>query len=92
MVVLLILKNILEKKAKKYVDLCNKNEIRELAYKWVLFQYKIEELNDFIDTIRAEETLQDDMESENGLFSGQKGNNSLELENSLKEYFINDYI
>ena len=86
------MKNILEKKAKKYVDLCNKNEIRELAYKWVLFQYKIEELNNFIDTIRAEETLQDDMESENGLFSGQKGNNSLELENSLKEYFINDYI
>ncbi len=86
------MENILEKKAKKYVDLCNKNEIRELAYKWVLFQYKIEELNDFIDTIRAEETLQDDMESENGLFSGQKGNNSLELENSLKEYFINDYI
>lgn len=86
------MKNILEKKAKNYVDLCNKNEIRELAYKWVLFQYKIEELNDFIDTIRAEETLQDDMESENGLFSGQKGNNSLELENSLKEYFINDYI
>ena len=86
------MKNILEKKAKKYVDLCNKNEIRELAYKWVLFQYKIEELNDFIDKIRAEETLQDDMESENGLFSGQKGNNSLELENSLKEYFINDYI
>lgn len=86
------MKNILEKKAKKYVDLCNKNEIKELAYKWVLFQYKIEELNDFIDTIRAEETLQDDMESENGLFSGQKGNNSLELENSLKEYFINDYI
>ena len=85
------MKNILEKKAKKYVDLCNKNEIKELAYKWVLFQYKIEELNDFIDTIRAEETLQDDMESENGLFSGQKGNNSLELENSLKEYFINDY-
>ena len=86
------MKNILEKKAKKYVDLCNKNEIKELAYKWVLFQYKIEELNNFIDTIRAEETLQDDMESENGLFSGQKGNNSLELENSLKEYFINDYI
>lgn len=86
------MENILEKKAKKYVDLCNKNEIKELAYKWVLFQYKIEELNDFIDTIRAEETLQDDMESENGLFSGQKGNNSLELENSLKEYFINDYI
>ena len=86
------MKNILEKKAKKYVDLCNKNEIRELAYKWVLFQYKIEELNDFIEMIRAEETLQDDMESENGLFSGQKGNNSLELENSLKEYFINDYI
>lgn len=86
------MENILEKKAKKYVDLCNKNEIRELAYKWVLFQYKIEELNNFIDTIRAEETLQDDMESENGLFSGQKGNNSLELENSLKEYFINDYI
>ena len=86
------MKNILEKKAKKYVDLCNKNEIRELAYKWVLFQYKIEELNDFIDKIRAEETLQDDMESENGLFSGQKGNNSLELENSLKEYFIDDYI
>lgn len=86
------MKNILEKKAKKYVDLCNKNEIKELAYKWVLFQYKIEELNDFIDKIRAEETLQDDMESENGLFSGQKGNNSLELENSLKEYFINDYI
>ena len=86
------MENILEKKAKKYVNLCNKNEIRELAYKWVLFQYKIEELNDFIDTIRAEETLQDDMESENGLFSGQKGNNSLELENSLKEYFINDYI
>lgn len=86
------MKNILEKKAKKYVDLCNKNEIKELAYKWVLFQYKIEELNDFIDIIRAEETLQDDMESENGLFSGQKGNNSLELENSLKEYFINDYI
>ena len=82
----------IKKKAKKYVDLCNKNEIKELAYKWVLFQYKIEELNDFIDTIRAEETLQDDMESENGLFSGQKGNNSLELENSLKEYFINDYI
>ena len=86
------MKNILEKKAKKYVDLCNKNEIKELAYKWVLFQYKIEELNDFIEMIRAEETLQDDMESENGLFSGQKGNNSLELENSLKEYFINDYI
>lgn len=86
------MENILEKKAKKYVDLCNKNEIKELAYKWVLFQYKIEELNDFIDKIRAEETLQDDMESENGLFSGQKGNNSLELENSLKEYFINDYI
>lgn len=86
------MENILEKKAKKYVDLCNKNEIKELAYKWVLFQYKIEELNNFIDTIRAEETLQDDMESENGLFSGQKGNNSLELENSLKEYFINDYI
>lgn len=86
------MKNILEKKAKKYVDLCNKNEIRELAYKWVLFQYKIEELNDFIEMIRAEEILQDDMESENGLFSGSKGNNSLELENSLKEYFINDYI
>ena len=86
------MENILEKKAKKYVDLCNKNEIKELAYKWVLFQYKIEELNDFIEMIRAEETLQDDMESENGLFSGQKGNNSLELENSLKEYFINDYI
>lgn len=86
------MENILEKKAKKYVDLCNKNEIRELAYKWVLFQYKIEELNNFIDTIRAEETLQNDMESENGLFSGQKGNNSLELENSLKEFFINDYI
>ena len=86
------MENILEKKAKKYVDLCNKNEIKELAYKWVLFQYKIEELNNFIDTIRAEKTLQDDMESENGLFSGQKGNNSLELENSLKEYFINDYI
>lgn len=86
------MKNILEKKAKKYVDLCNNNEIRELAYKWVLFQYKIEELNDFIEIIRAEETLQDDMESENGLFSGSKGNNSLELENSLKEYFINDYI
>ena len=86
------MKNILENKSKKYVYLCNKNEIIELAYKWVLFQYKIEELNDFIDKIRAEETLQDDMESENGLFSGQKGNNSLELENSLKEYFINDYI
>lgn len=86
------MKNILEKKAKKYVDLCNNNEIRELAYKWVLFQYKIEELNDFIDMIRTEEILQDDMESENGLFSGSKGNNSLELENSLKEYFINDYI
>lgn len=86
------MRNILEKKAKKYVDLCNNNEIRELAYKWVLFQYKIEELNDFIEIIRAEETLQDDMESENGLFSGSKGNNSLELENSLKEYFINDYI
>ena len=86
------MENILEKIAKKYVDLCNNKEIRELAYKWVLFQYKIEELNDFIEMIRAEETLQDDMESENGLFSGQKGNNSLELENSLKEYFINDYI
>lgn len=86
------MKNILEKKAKKYVDLCNNNEVKELAYKWVLFQYKIEELNDFIEIIRAEETLQDDMESENGLFSGSKGNNSLELENSLKEYFINDYI
>ena len=43
------MENILEKKAKKYVDLCNNKEIRELAYKWVLFQYKIEELNDFID-------------------------------------------
>ena len=86
------MENILEKKAKKYVDLCNNKEVKELTYKWVLFQYKIEELNDFIEMIRAEETLQDDMESENGLFSGQKGNNSLELENSLKEYFINDYI
>lgn len=85
------MENILEKKAEKYVNLCNNKEIRELAYNWVLFQYKIEELNDFIDIIRAKETLQDDMESENGLFSGQKGNNSLELENSLKEYFINDY-
>lgn len=86
------MKNILEKKAKKYVDLCNNKEIKELAYKWVLFQYKIEELNDFIDTIRENKFLQEDLESENGLFSGQKGNNSLELENSLKEYFINDYI
>lgn len=85
------MENILEKKAEKYVNLCNNKEIRELAYNWVLFQYKIEELNDFIDIIREKETLQDDMESENGLFSGQKGNNSLELENSLKEYFINDY-
>ena len=83
------MKNILEKKAKKYVDLCNNKEIKELAYNWVL--YKIEELNDFIDIIREKETLQDDMESENGLFSGIKGSNSLELENSLKEYFINDY-
>ena len=55
------MKNILEKKAKKYVDLCNNKEVKELAYKWVLFQYKIEELNDFIDTIRTEEILQDDM-------------------------------
>lgn len=86
------MKNILEKKAKKYVDLCNNKEIKELAYKWVLFQYKIEELNDFIDTIRENKFLQEDLESENGLFSGQKGNNSLELENSLKEFFINDYI
>lgn len=86
------MKNILEKKAKKYVDLCNNNEIRELAYKWVLFQYKIEELNNFIDKIRQNETLQEDLESENGLFQGNKGNNSLELENDLREYFIKDYL
>lgn len=85
------MKNILEKKAKKYIELCNNKDIKELAYNWVLFQYKIEELNNFIDMIRENEFLQEDLESENGLFSGTKGSNSLELENSLKEYFINDY-
>ena len=86
------MENILEKKAKKYIKLCNSKEVKELAYKWVLFQYKIEELNNFIDKIRQNETLQEDLESENGLFQGNKGNNSLELENDLREYFIKDYL
>ena len=42
------MKNILEKKAKKFIKLSTDKEIKEYAYKWVLFQYKLEELNDFI--------------------------------------------
>lgn len=84
--------NILEKKAKKYVKLLNKKELKEYAYNWVLFQYKIEELNNFIDKIREETELKEDLESENGLFSGVKGNNSLELENDLRDYLLKEYM
>ena len=85
-------KDLLEKKAKKFVELSSNKEIKEYAYNWVLFQYKIEELNNFIDKIREKTELEEDLESENGLFSGAKGNNSLELEDSLREYLLKDYM
>lgn len=86
------MKNILEKKAKKFIKLSTDKEIKEYAYKWVLFQYKIEELNDFIEKIRENKELEEDLESESGLFSGAKGNNSLELENDLRDYFLKEYM
>lgn len=86
------MKNILEKKAKKFIKLSTDKEIKEYAYKWVLFQYKLEELNDFIDEIRKTKELKEDLESENGLYSGAKGNNSLELENSLRDFLLNEYM
>lgn len=86
------MKNILEKKAKKFIKLSTDREIKKYAYKWVLFQYQIEELNDFIEEIRKEKVLQEDMESASGLFSGAKGNNSLELENDLRDYFLKEYM
>mgnify|MGYP006324244519 CR=1 FL=1 len=86
------MKNILEKKAKKFIKLSTDKEIREYAYKWVLFQYKLEELNNFIDEIRKTKELEEDLESENGLYSGAKGNNSLELENTLRDFLLNEYM
>lgn len=86
------MKNILEKKAKKFIKLSTDKEIKEYAYKWVLFQYKLEELNDFIDEIRKTKELEEDLESENGLYSGTKGNNSLELENTLRDFLLNEYM
>ena len=84
------MKNILEKKAKKFIKLSTDKEIKEYAYKWVLFQYKLEELNDFIDEIRKTKELEEDLESENGLYSVAKGNNSLELENTLRDFLLNE--
>lgn len=86
------MKNILDKKAKEFIKLSTDKEIKEYAYNWVLFQYKINELNDFIDTIRKETELKEDLESENGLFVGMKGNNTLELENELRDYFLKEYM
>ena len=86
------MKNILEKKAKKFIELSTDKEIKEYAYKWVLFQYKLEELNDFIDEIRKTKELEEDLERENGLYSGAKGNNSLELENTLRDFLLNEYM
>ena len=86
------MKNILEKKAKNFIELSTDKEIKEYAYKWVLFQYKLEELNDFIDEIRKTKELEEDLESENGLYSGAKGNNSLELENTLRDFLLNEYM
>ena len=86
------MKNILEKKAKKFIKLSTDKEIKEYAYKWVLFQDKLEELNDFIDEIRKTKELEEDLESENGLYSGAKGNNSLELENTLRDFLLNEYM
>lgn len=86
------MKNILDKKAKEFIKLSTDKEIKEYAYNWVLFQYKIEELNNFIDLIRKETELKEDLESENGLFIGMKGNNTLELENDLRDYFLKEYM
>ena len=86
------MKNILEKKAKEFIKLSSDKEIKKYAYEWVLFQYKIEELNNFIDLIRRETELKEDLESENGLFVGMKGNNTLELENELRDYFLKEYM
>lgn len=86
------MEEVLEKKAREFIKLSNKQELKEYAYNWVLFQYKIEELNNFIDEIRKETELKEDLESENGLFSGIKGNNTSELETDLKEFFINEYM
>lgn len=86
------MKNILDKKAKEFIKLSTDKEIKEYAYNWVLFQYKIEELNNFIDLIRKETELKEDLESENGLYSGMKGNNTLELENELRDYFLKEYM
>lgn len=81
----------LEKRTKKFVAMAKKNELKEYAYNWVLFQYELEELKDFINKIRETEILEEDIESENGLFSGAKGNNTLELEEDLKYYFLEKY-
>ena len=86
------MKDILEKKAKEFIDLSTDKEIKEYAYNWVLFQYKIEELNNFIDRIREKDILEQDLESENGLFNGVKGSNTYELENDLRDYFLKEYM
>ena len=86
------MEKVLEKKAREFIKLSNKQELKEYAYNWVLFQYKIEELNNFIDEIRKETELKEDLESENGLFVGMKGNNTLELENELRDYFLKEYM
>ena len=71
------MKNILEKKAKKFIKLSTDKEIKEYAYKWVLFQYKLEELNDFIDEIRKTKELEEDLESENGFLNEDEKNEYL---------------
>jgi hypothetical protein len=86
------MEDILDKKVKEHLDLSTDKEIKEYAYNWVLFQYKLEELNNFIDRIREQKVLKEDSESENGLFVGVKGNNTYELENDLRDYFLNEYM
>lgn len=86
------MEDILDKKVKEHLDLSTDKEIKEYAYNWVLFQYKLEELNNFIDRIREQKVLKEDLESENGLFVGVKGNNAYELENDLRDYFLNEYM
>jgi hypothetical protein len=82
---------IITKRARKFVELSTEKEITEYAIKWVNFQYRLDELKDFIDEIRNNIILTKDIESANGLFSGVVGNDSLELENSLRDNFLNDY-
>ena len=81
--------NCANQKRGKKLDKKFPNETIHLDF---YFLHSKEELNDFIDEIRKTKELEEDLESENGLYSGAKGNNSLELENTLRDFLLNEYM